>query len=228
MTYLGAGVIVTAQLGTTNSLAAELGVVQIGHRTDNLLLLLTTVTVVFQCFLTLITFTDVTFLLARVNSAVERFRTDCFTSDFVLLAALQRFRRTATPTATLNHRLARRTRSRVTKQRARMIAQVFPAAKFTTRMCHVTAVVLRVLLLAAKTEILPRDLLGHVLTGRATPSVVRLGRIGPLGSAVQVKNVIAVRAGPNRLRRTDQLTAHETLNPARVQLADELLALRTL
>lgn len=228
VTYLGAGVIVTAQLGSANSLAAESGVVQIGHRTDDLLLLLATVTLVFQGFLTLATITNVALLLARVNPAVERPRTDCLARNVILLAALQRFRRTATPTATLNHRLARRTRPRMAEQRARVLAQVLPAARFSARMCHVTAVVLRVLLLATEAEILARNSLGHVLTGGTTPTVVRLGRIRPLGGAAQVKDVIAVRAGPNRLRRTDQLAAHETLYPARVQLADELLALRTL
>lgn len=114
------------------------------------------------------------------------------------------------------------------EQRARVLAQVLPAARFPARMCHVTAVVLRVLLLATEAEILARNSLGHVLTGGTTPTVVRLGRIRPLGGAAQVQDVIAVRAGPNRLRRADQLAAHETLYPARVQLADELLALRTL
>lgn len=228
VTYLGTGVVVTAELGIANRLAAEPGVVQIGHRAGDLLLLLATVTLVFQRFPTLRTVAHVALLLARVNSAVERFRADRFARDVVLLAALQWLRRTTTPTATLNHRLTRWTRSRMAKQRARMFAQIFPAAQFPARVGHVTAVVLRVLLLATEAVIIPRDLLRHVLAGRTAPTVVRLGRIGPLGGAVQVKNVIAVEAGPNRLRRTDELAAHETLDPARVQLTDQLLALRTL
>ena len=115
MTYLGAGVIVAAQLGTANIFAAKSCVVQVGHRTDDLFLLFSTVTLVFKRFFTLFTVTHVTFLLARVNSAVELFRADRFTRNFIFLTALQRFLCTATPTATLNSGLARWTRSRVTQ-----------------------------------------------------------------------------------------------------------------
>lgn len=40
--------------------------------------------------------------------------------------------------------------------------------------------------------------------------------------------MVAVGTGPNGLRWTYQLATHETLHPTRVQLTDELLALRTL
>lgn len=116
----------------------------------------------------------------------------------------------------------------MTQQRARMIAQFLPAANLSARVRHVAPIVHRILQLAAKAEILPRNLLRNVLTGRAAPPVVRLRRIGPLGGAGQVQNVVAVEARPNRLRRPNQLAAHETLDPARVQLPDQLLALRTL
>lgn len=102
----------------------------------------------------------------------------------------------------------------MTEQRTRMLAKVLPAAEFSTRVCNVAPIVLRILLLATEAEILPRDLLRNVLTGRTTPTVIRQGRIGPLSSTVQVKNVITVGTGPNRLRRTNQLATHETLHPA--------------
>lgn len=122
MAYLGAGVIVAAQLGATNGFAAESGIIQVGHRADNLLLLLTTVAFVFKRLFALLTITHVTLLLARVNFAVEWFRADRFARDFVFLTALQRFCAAATPTAALDYGLARWTRSRVAQQRARMIA----------------------------------------------------------------------------------------------------------
>lgn len=214
MTNLGTVVILAIQLGAADFLAAESGVVQIGHGAGNLLLMLATVAFVFQRFFALPTVTHVALLLARVNSTVERFRAGRFTRNIVFLAALQRFRHAATPTAALDYRLARRTRPRMTEQRTWMLTKVLPAAKFPARVCNVAPIVLRVLLLATETEVLPRNLLRNVLTGRTTPTVIRLGRVGPLRSTVQVKNVIAVGTGPNRLRRTNQLATHETLHPA--------------
>lgn len=197
MTNLDTVVILAVQLGAADFLAAESGIVQVGHRTGDLLLLLTTVAFVFQRFFALLTITHVALLLARVNSTVEWFRTDRFARDIIFLAALQRFRHAATSAAALDHRLTRRTRSRMTEQRTRMLAKVFPAAKFSARVCHVAPIVLRILLLATEAEILPWNLLRNILTGRTTPTVIRQGRIGPLCSTIQVKNVIAVGTGPN-------------------------------
>lgn len=214
MTNLGTVVILAVQLGATDFLAAESGVVQVRHGAGDLLLLLAAVAFVFQRFFALPTVTCVALLLARVNSTVEWFRAGRFARDIVFLAALQRFRHAATPAAALDHRLTRRTRSRMTEQRTRMLAKILPAAKFSARVCNVAPIVLWILLLAAEAEILPRDLLRNVLAGRTTPTVIRQGRIDPLSSAGQVKNVITVGTGPNRLRRTDQLATHETLHPA--------------
>lgn len=214
MTNLGTVVILAVQLGAANFLAAESGVVQVGHRAGDLLLLLAAVTFVFQRFFALATVTHVALLLASVNSAVQWFRTDRLACDIVFLATLQRFRHAATSAAALDHCLTWRTRSWMTEKRAGMLAKVLPAAKLPTRVRNVAPIVLWILLLATEAEILPRNLLRNVLTGRTTPTVIRQGRIGPLRRTVQVKNVIAVRAGPNRLRRTDQLATHETLHPA--------------
>lgn len=174
VTGLGAVVILAVQLGTANFLAAEPSLVQVRDRTSHLLLLLATVTFVFQRFLAFLTVAHVALLLACVNFAVERFRAGRFARDVVLLTALHRLRHPATAATALYHRLARRTRSRMTEQRTRVLAQFLPATQFSTRMRHIAPVVLRILLLAAKAEILPRDLFGHVLTGRATPTIVRL------------------------------------------------------
>lgn len=197
MTNLGTVVILAAQLGAADFLAAESGVIQVGHGADDLLLLLSAVTFVFERFFALLAVAHVALLLTRVNSAVERFRAGCFARDIVFLAALQRFRHAATPATALNHCLTRWTRSRMTQQRTRMLAKILPSAQLSTGMCNVAPVVLRILLLATEAEILPRDLLGNVLTGRTAPTVIRQGRIGPLGSTSQVKNVITVGAGPN-------------------------------
>lgn len=115
MTNFGTVVIVAVQLGATDFLAAESGVVQVGHGASYLLLLLATVAFVFQRFFALLTVTHVALLLARVNSAVKWFRAGRFARDVVFLAALQRFCHPATPAATLDHRLTRRTRSRMTE-----------------------------------------------------------------------------------------------------------------
>lgn len=225
---LDAVVILTVQLCVAYLLTAKFGVVQIRHRTSDLLLLLAAVALVLQRFLAIVATSHVAFPLATVNFAVQRLATDRVTSDLLLLAALQRLRHPATSATSLHHRLARRTRSRVTQQRARMITQFLPTANLPARVRHVAPIVHRILQLAAKAEILPRNLLRNVLTGRAAPPVVRLRRIGPLGGAGQVQNVVAVQTRPNRLRRSNQLAAHETLDPARIQLPDQLLALRTL
>lgn len=214
MAQLGTVVILAVQLGAADFLAAKSGIVQIGNRAGHLLLLLATVTFVFQRFFTLLTTTHVALLLTRVNSTVEWFRTGRFARDIILLAALHRFRHAATPAAALDHRLTRWARPGMTEQRTRMLAKVLPAAEFTARVRNITPIVLRILLLATETEVLPWDLLGNVLTCWTAPTVLRQGRIGPLRSAIQVKNVITVGAGPYRLRRTDQLATHETLYPA--------------
>lgn len=173
MTNPGTVVILAVQLGSADFLAAKSGVIQVGHSAGDLFLLFATVTFVFQRFFTLLTVAHVALLLARVYSTVKRFRAGRFTRDVVFLAALQWFCHSTTPAAALDYRLARRTRTGMTEQRTRMLAKILAPTKLTTRVSNITPVVLRILLLATETEILPRNLLRNVLTGRTAPSVIR-------------------------------------------------------
>lgn len=182
----GAVVILTIQRSAANLLAAKPCIVQIGHRTGDLLLLLSTVTLMFQALFTLCATVGVTLLLAGVNSAIQRLPTGRFTYDVVFLAALHRLRGSSTATTALDHRLTGWTRSRVAQKRARMVAQFLSPAQFPTGVSHVASVILGILLLAAEAIIFPGNLFGYVLTSRASPTVVRERRVCPLGGTVQM------------------------------------------
>lgn len=168
------------------------------------------------------------FLLTGVNAAVQRLPTGGVAEYLVLLTALHRFGGPSAAAAFLHHSLARRTWTRMAEQSTRMLAKLFPAAKFPTRMSHVAPVVLRILLLAAEAVVLPGYLPGHILTRWTSPTVVRFGTAGPFGRTVQMQNVVAVRTGPNGLGWPDHVTTNETLQFGGIQLPDEFLALRAL
>lgn len=109
-----------------------------------------------------------------------------------------------------------------------MLTKILPATKFPTGMGNVASIVVRIPLLPTETIVLPGNLLGHVLTRRASPTIVGLGTAGPFGRAVQMQNMVTIRTRPNRLRWPHQIATNETLQLGGIQLPDEFLALRAL
>lgn len=225
---LRAIVVLAAELGVTNCLTAEPSLVQVVDRASHLLLLLSTVTLVLQRFLTFAARTAVTLLLAGVNFAVQRLSTCGLAENLILLAALHRFSGSSAPAASLDYRLTGRTRPRMAEQSTRVLTKLLPAAEFPARVRHIASIVLRILLLATEAVVFPGYLFRHVLARRAPPAIVRLGTAGPLGGAVQVQNVVAIRTGPNRLGWPHHIATNETLQLGGIQLPDQFLALRAL
>lgn len=146
----------------------------------------------------------------------------------ILLTALHHFLAAAAAALARHRRLARRTRARMTQLRARMHARVRLAAAVATAVRHVASIVLRILQFATEAIVLVRHLLRYVLAGAAAPALFRLRTGRPLDDALQVDDVIAVRARPNRLEWLDHLAAHQTLQAARIDLANQFFALRTI
>lgn len=95
-------------------------------------------------------------------------------------------------------------------------------------MGHIVPIVLGIPLLATETVVFVGYLLRHVLTRRASPTIVGLRTAGPFGRTVQMQNVVAVRTGPNRLCGAHQFATNETLQFAGIQLPNQFLALRAL
>lgn len=185
-------------------------------------------TLMLQGFLTFFTRATVALSLTGMNSTVQGVSTSSIAQNFILLAALHRFGGSSTSAAPLDHRLTRWTRSRMAQQSTRMLTKFLPATKFSTGMGHIASIVLKISLLPTETIVLPGNLLGHVLTRRASPTIVGLGTAGPFGRAVQMQNMVTIRTRPNRLRWPHQIATNETLQLGGIQLPDEFLALRAL
>lgn len=168
---------------------------------------------------------DVALPLAVVGGAVERLVAGLITAEVVLLAALEGFLHAAAAAGARNERVARRTGAGVAEQSARVLAILLLAAHVATAVRHVVPIELRILQLAAEAEVLGRLCGANVLAGTAAPALVRLGRRGPLDHALQVDDVEAVLARPNRLEGLDFLAADQTLQAPRVDLLDQLVAL---
>lgn len=228
MANLRTVVILAAELCVTNCLTAEPSLVQVVDRASHLLLLLSTVALVLQRFLTFIACATVTLLLAGMNSAVQRLSTGGLAEYLILLATLHRFGGPSAPAASLDHRLTGRTRPRMAEQGTCVLTKLLPAAEFSARVRHIASIVLRILLLATEAVVFPGYFFRHILTCWTPPAIVRLGTAGPLGGAVQVKNVVAIRTGPNRLGWPHHIATNETLQFGGIQLPDQFLALRAL
>lgn len=221
-------VIFASELCIANLSTTEASLVQVVNRARDLFLFFSAVAFVLQGFLAFATRPAVAPLLAGVDSAVQRPFTGGIAKDLVLLAALHRFGGPAAAATSLDHRLARWARPGVTKLGTSMLASLQPTAQVPTGMGHVASVELGIPFLAAEAVVLPRDLLGHVLAGRAAPPVVGFRTAGPFGRTGQVQNVVAIRAGPNGLCRSHQIATDQAFQLAGVQLPDELLPLRAL
>lgn len=114
MANLGAVVIFTTEWCIASFFAAETCVVQVFNGADDLFLLLSAVAFMLQGFLALLALSSMTFLLAAVNSTVQRLCTDFLAHNLILLAALQWSRRSSTAATSLNHCLTRWTWPRMT------------------------------------------------------------------------------------------------------------------
>lgn len=161
-----------------------------------------------------------------MNSAVQRPFANGLAEYFVLLTTLHWLGGSSAAAAPLYHRLAWGTRSRMAEQGTRMLTELLPPTKLSTRVGHIATIVLRVLLLATETIVFSWNLLRHVLTRGTSPTIVRLGAVGPFGRTVQVQDVVAIRTGPNRLSWPHQIATNETLQLGGIQLPNEFLALR--
>lgn len=221
-------VVPTTELSVTNGLTAESSLIQVVNRTRHQFLFLSTMTFVFQGFLTFFTRTTVALPLTGVNSTVQGLCTCGLAYNLILLAALHWLSGSSASTTPLNHCLTWGTRPRVAQQSTRMVTQLLPATNFPTGVGNITSIVLRIPLLPTKTVVLSGNLLGHVLTRRASPTIVGLRTAGPFGRTGQMQDMIAVRTRPNGLRWPHQITTNKTLQFGGIQLPDELLALRAL
>lgn len=168
---------------------------------------------------------DVAFPLAVVGGTVERLVASLITAEVVLLAALEGFLHAAAAAGARNESVARGTGAGVAEQSARVVAILFLAAHVAAAVRHIVPIELRILQLAAEAKIVVRQLGADVLTGTAAPALLRLGRRGPLDHALQVDDVEAVLARPNRLEGLDFLAANQTLQATRVDLLDQLVSL---
>lgn len=228
MASFGAVVVLTSELRIANLSTTEASLVQVVNRARDLFAFLSAVAFVLQGFLTFAARAAVAFLLAGVDSAVQRPFTRGIAKNLVLLAALHRFGGPSTAATSLDHRLTRWTRPGMTKLGTSMLTTLYPAAKIPTGMSHVTSVKLGILFLTTEAVVFPWNLLGHVLAGRTTPPVVGFRTAGPFGRTGQVQNVVAIRTGPNGLCRSHQVATDEAFQLAGIQLPDEFLPLRAL
>lgn len=175
-------VIPAAEFSVTNGFTTEPGFVQIVNCASHLFLLLSTMTFVFQGFLTFFTRTTMALTLTGVNFAVQGLSTGSLAYNLILLTALHWLRGSFTSAAPLDHRLTRWARPWVAQQSTRMLTKLLPATNFSTRMGDIASVVLRVPLFSTETIVFPGNLLGHILTRRASPTIVGLRTAGPFGS----------------------------------------------
>jgi len=134
----------------------------------------------------------------------------------------------AAPTATAAHHvgLAWRAGTRVTEQSAGVAASLDTAADLPATVGQLGPRHRRVLQLSAEAEILPGKVLQHILTSRTTPSHIGLGAARPSNGALKVEQVVAVLARPGRLMRLDRLHAHQALQSALFDVANQFLPLR--
>lgn len=178
--------------------------------------------------LTIVARAAMTFTLASMHLAVQLLVALHVALQIVLLTALHHLLAASATTCASDRRLARWTRARMTQLRARMHAAIGFAATIATTVRHIASIVLRILEFATETEVLVRHLLRNVLTRTAAPAFVRLGTGRPLDDALQVNDVIAIGARPNRLERLYHFAAHQTLQAARIDFTNQFLALRTI
>lgn len=148
--------------------------------------------------------------------------------QIILLTALHHLLAAPAAAFTRHRCLARRTWTRMTQLRARMHAAIRLAAAITATVRHIASIVLRILQFAAETVVLVRHFLRYVLAGAAAPTFFRFRTGRPLNDALQVDDVIAVRARPNRLERLNHFAAYQAFQTARIDFTDQFLTLRTI
>lgn len=151
-------VVLAIQILLAGTVTTKLHRLQILCCTRNGPLCGSTVAVVLKCLLTVCTSTRVTLLAATVQATVSQFATQAIACDCLLLGANESFRGRSTTTLSGDGRLAGGTRTWMTEQCTGVIASGPSVAHFPTTVRHIIAIVLRVLLLAAETEIVLRDL----------------------------------------------------------------------
>lgn len=195
---------------------------------QHLTLLLATVAVLLHLLRARLTLARMADLLAPMLITVERLIADGFALQRLLHGALHQLAGATTATAATHIGLTRRTRSRMAEQRAGVAAALDAATELATTVRQLVARQWRILELATEAEILPRQFLQHILAGRTSPALGRLGAARPRDGALEMQHMVAVLARPCAVMCLDLLHAHETLQPSLLDVSHQFLSLRQL
>lgn len=178
---------------------------------QHLTLLLATVAILLHLLCARLTLARMADLLAAMLVAVEQLIADGFALQRLLHGALHQLAGAPAATTATHIGLTRRTGSRMTEQRAGVAAALDAAAELATTVRQLIARQWRILELATEAEIFAWQFLQHILAGRTTPALGRLGAARPRDGAFEVQHMVAVLARPCAVMCLDLLHAHETL-----------------
>lgn len=173
---------------------------------------------------------SVTGHLARVDLAVQQSAATFSAAKVLLLATSYAPNQLSTVAWSAHRCCAGGTGTGVALQSAAVRAAPVAAAHLPAPVRHPVPIPLRIGPLAAEADVLLGHRLGHVLTGRAPPSALfdeGSWRSGPLSSALQVVDVVAVGTRPHRVRTLHPLAADHAFVVTSHQLLCQPIFLRS-
>lgn len=107
-----------------------------------------------------------------------------------------------------------------------MSTAIRSATAIATTVCHIVSIVLRIFQFATKAKVFVRNRFRDVLTGTTAPTFFRFRTSRPLDNALQMDDMIAIVAGPNRMEWLNHFTAHQTFQSTRIDFTSQFLSLR--